>query len=352
MVRFTSGLKTGLARNILICFVLNAYLLGGNIQVILSPYYDSNVRESFQLPEPTYGLKISGRWSQERSSLRSSTRGTLVGQTYLDAIFREESKLVINGELDHRYNIYQRIYFLGQGSYFRKAFINPGYFYSWGEAGLFLQFIPKGPFTGSAGYRHRSVIISTGKINRFRREAIEVRGHYYLNTKLYLVGSLGALVIAHRDFKARGVKGDTLLTVLRAPQRDQGYYGSLHLRYQGNFIYGVQATAETVSSNSVIGNYHFLSLRLYLSGRWRQKIFYHLVLQQMDKSYRNSDLQDVIQYRDPEELMQNRSYARVEHTLRETVLGYVQVSVLRNETLLNLTYYNKTLFEVGIKLNL
>ncbi|MEE8335847.1 MAG: hypothetical protein V3S48_05375 [Candidatus Neomarinimicrobiota bacterium] len=331
--------------------MLSVHLLGGEIQVNISPYYDSNIRESFQLPESTYGLKLSGRLTREWISFQSSTAGTLIGQNYLDVIFPKESKLIIKGELNHNRKLYRRINFLGQGSYFRKNFFNSGYYYSWWETGLFLQ-LPKRSFIWSSGYRHRSTSISSAEKNRFRREAVEIRGQYYLKAKLYLVGSAGAIFIAHEDFKAREVLNDTLLTVLQIAQRDRGYYGSLHLRYQGNFIYGAQASVETVSSNSVIGNYHFLSLRLYLTGRWGQKTFYHLVLQQMDKSYRNSNLKDVIQYRDPEELMQNRSYARIEYNLEDNLLGYVQVSFLKNETLLNQTYYSKTLLEAGFKFNL
>lgn len=331
------------------CYALGAALIGEKKQLNVSPYYDSNVRESFNLPVPTYGLKLNGRWSKEFSSPRSSAYGTLVGQTYLDAIYPYESKLIINGDLDYRFSLSQRMHLLGQGNYFQKAFLNPSHFYRWGEAALFLQLTPNGPFSSSVGYRYRTSAISFAGVNRFRRESVEIQGRYHMNSHFYLDGSLGTAIVAQRDFKARGVEGDTVLIVLNTLQKDRALYGGLHLRYQGNMIYGAQVSLESVSSNSVIGNYRFIILRLYLSGRWNQKTFYHLVLQLMNKSYQISQLKDLIQYRDPEELNQNRSYARIEHSLKDNLLGYVQVSVLRNETLLNQTYYNKTLLEAGIK---
>ncbi len=334
---------------LLICGLSAIAAAEGNKQLSVSPYFDSNVRESFNRPAPTVGIKFGGRYQNNFSRKRSNTYGSLRGQTYLDARFLTESKFLLLADVDHRHTLSQKIQLLLQGDYFHKLYFDPTHFYRWWDGGVFLQVFPLNSFTGKVGYRYRRSAVSAGRVNRFQQQAFEFLGRYTLSSHLYLEGFGGTSSVVHRDFKALAVERDTTLTVLGITQQDHSRYGGIHLRYQGKRIYGAQVNLESVSSNSVIGNYHFISLRLYLSGQWRRNMYYHLVLQQMDKTYQNPEVQGVSGYRDPEELIQNRSYLRLERQFKPHLRQYVQVSILQNETLLNQQFYDKILVEAGLK---
>ncbi|MBC8346921.1 MAG: hypothetical protein ISR82_05530 [Candidatus Marinimicrobia bacterium] len=349
-IELLSKHKEHLSRRLLFLWSIVSLLTAqGNKQLSISPYYDSNVQESFNQPLSTSGLKIGGRYEKNFGRKQFNTFTRIQGQTYLDTRYFTESKFLLLADLDHYYRISRKTALRFQWNYFHKVYFDPTRFYRWGDGGLFVQYSPTDSFSGKAGFRYRRSAVSSGETNRFQQQAFEFLGRYTPSSHLYVEVFGGPTSVIHRDFKALAVVRDTVLTVLSKTQQDDGRHGGIHFRYQGKIIYGAHVNYESVTSNSVIGNYSILSLRLYLSGQWRQNTFYHIVIQQMDKAYKNESVQGVSGYRDPEELIQNRSYFRLEHQLKPDLRHYVQLSVLQNETLLNQQYYDKIILEAGLK---
>ena len=157
--------------------------------------------------------------------------------------------------------------------------------------------------------------------------------------------------IVHRDFNAVGVADDTSLTLLDYPQRDQGVQGHIHLRYRGPAIMGLQISYSNIQSNSSIGAYTSLGFQVYVSGRLRPSTYYHVVFRLLEKHYADPELGGESRYRDPEEQVQNLAHVRLEQVLGSSI-GYLQISLLQNETIFNQRYYNKAMVEIGLKYEL
>ncbi|MQY72050.1 MAG: hypothetical protein GH142_00045 [Dehalococcoidia bacterium] len=321
-------------------------------QLQFSTYYDSNVREALTDPDPTLGLTLRGRLNHEIHPRRLNIFGEVLTQANLDAISREESKLIVNAELDFRYTLSQALNVLGNLSHFQKSFYNHTGSYLWTECSTFLHFSPKSRYSGWLGYRYRKKTLETTDRYRFGEDNLEFRGRYSINPRIFLEGTLTGSNVVHKDFNAVGVVDDTSLVFLEYPQKDKGIEGLIHVRYQGKIIAGVQIGIGIVGSNSVIGEFSFASYNAYISGNIGSKTFYHLVFRRIDKHYQYPELEGESWYRDPEEPVQNRTHFRLEQMLRGGSIGYLQISLLGNETIFNQRYYDKTMVEVGIKYDL
>ena len=318
-------------------------------QLQFSSYYDSNVREALTVPDPTLGLTLRGRLSHEIRPPRLNIFGEILTQANLDALFQEESKLIINAELDFRYTLSQALNVLGNLSHFQKSFYNHTGSYLWTEYSTFLQYSPRSRYSGWLGYRHRKKTLETTDRYRFGEDNLEFRGRYRINPRIFLEGTLTGSNIVHTDFNAVGVVDDTSLVSLEYPQKDKGIEGLIHVRYRGKIIVGVQIGIGIVGSNSVIGEFNLVSYRAYISGKLGPSTFYHIVFRRIDKDYQYPELEGESRYRDPEEPTQNLGHFRLEKVLKGRSIGYIQISLLENETIFNQRYYDKTMVEIGIK---
>jgi len=318
-------------------------------QLQATTYYDSNVRETLTVPEPTLGFTLRGRLSHEIQPPRLNIFGTILTQANWDALFREESKLLVDGELDCRYALSPTLQILGRLNHFQKLLYNRTGSYRWTEYGAFLQFSPSSQYSGSLGYRHRKKTLQATDRYRFGEDNLEFRGKYHINPKVFLEGTVTRSSIVHTDFNAVGVVDDTSLVFLDYPQKDQGIAGLVHWRYRGKVIVGVQIGLGIVASNSVIGEFNFASYHAYISGQFGPATFYHIVIRRVDKEYQYPELEGESLYRDPEEPVKNLAHFRLEQVLGGGSIGYLQISLLENETVFNQRYYDKTMIEVGIK---
>lgn len=321
-------------------------------QLQFSTYYDSNVREALTDPDPTSGLTLRGRLSHEIHPRRLNIFGEVLTQANLDALFQEESKLIINAELDFRYAWSQALHVLGNLSHFQKSFYNHTGSYLWTEYSTFLQYSPRSRYSGWLGYRYRKKTLETTDRYQFGEDNLEFRGRYHINPRVFLEGTLTGSNIVHKDFNAIGVVDDTLLVFLGYPQKDEGIEGLIHVRYRGKIIAGVQIGIGAIGSNSVIGEFSLVSYHAYISGKLGPSTFYHFVFRRIDKEYQYPELESESRYRDPEEPTQNLGHFRLEQVLRGGSIGYLQISLLENETIFNQRYYDKTMVEVGIKCDL
>jgi len=123
------------------------------------------------------------------------------------------------------------------------------------------------------------------------------------------------------------------------------------IQYRGNIIAGMQGGWEHITSNSIIGAYNQSWFRGYLSGHLNPFTFYHLVFQVSRKNYRYPEYSVPRGYLDPEGPARNQLHLRLEHLFTEKSLAYLQISLLRNETIFVNRYYNKTLIELGVTRN-
>ena len=297
-------------------------------------------------------MKLKGSLAQDYTRDQWEIYGDLLGQTFLDAVFWDESKLVANLESGFRYGITPKMFLLGQLTHFEKIFYRQARSYRWTEYRNYLQLFSQNATTLWLGYSLRSTSFRTGETVRFSEDDFEIRGRYVFNSRLYMEGTAATGSVNYRNFLAWRVENDALPVLSDVNQTDESSRGSVHLRYRGKVIVGMQVGFERVTSNSVIGEYDLTSYRIYLSGRRGKSDFYHVVIQRMDKHYEYPALQGVSGFRDPEERIQNRTYVQWEHLLPSGAMGFVQISLLKNETILNQRYYNKFIMELGAKYSL
>lgn len=322
----------------------------GHIQ--LSPYADSNVQESLENPVTSAGLKLKGDFNYLLFTGRWSISGDVLGQTFLDPLYPAESKLVVKPRVQFLYPLTPRVHLIGEMSLFQKSFLLQTRSYHWRTYSTSLQVSPFDPLTLWVQYVARATAFITSESFRFHEKNLEIRTRYRVGRRVSLEGAISAGTMGHRDYNSWGLKNDTLLVPLQFHQKDESVRRLLHVRYQGKVIVGLEAGLETVTSNSVLGAFDLITYRAYLSGRWGESIFYHLVAHGVDKNYQNPGLKGTSGYRDPEERIQNRTYFQVERVMTSHRIIFLQVSLLKNETVLNRRYYDKTMVEAGVKLEL
>ncbi len=333
---------------LLVCFDQRVLSAAG-VQFHVSPYFDSNVQEALADPEPTFGLKLRGNLNRETSGPRWNLYGNVLSLTFLDAKYPSESKLVGHIESGFRYRLLSRLSFTGHLIYFQKAFYWQRRSYRWTEGNSYVQWSPIRRFTFWAGYAHKSTAFKFRETIRYYEDSFEIRVLRLFARRFSIEGEAAFGTVDYRDYTAWTVEDDSNLVSLHIDQEDEFVRGLVHIRYQGRVITGVQGGYESASSNSVVGEYDQIVFRIYISGRLGNSIFYHFVLQRVDKHYRYPELQGITGFRDPEERIQNRTHARLERELGTGVLGFFQMSFLENETILNQRYYDKTVLELGVK---
>ncbi len=326
----------------------NVKAVDGQLQ--LSSYLDSNVRETVSASDPTIGLVLRGRLGHSLHRPRSSIFGEFSGQTNLDPLFREETKLIVTGDLGASYALSEAVRIQGQLGHFSKSFYDRTGSYRWNDYRLQLEFSPEPRYSAWWIYLERNKTLELTNRYRFVERSWELRGRYQPGRRILIEGSVGKAAIVHRDIFAVRIPGDTASMPLLIPQEDTGWEGSFHLRYISKIIIGTRLGRANFRSNSVIGAYELSSYQVYLSGQVGESVYYHASFRRVKKDYSYpSTLGDSSPYRDPEEPDQDLAHFRLEKVMGDRLVGYFQVSRLRNETVLNQHYYAKTLLETGIK---
>lgn len=322
------------------------------MQLQFSTYHDSNVRELSTNPDATFGFAARGRLSDVVRLSRMSLRGEIIAHSQLDAIDLDENKVIFNGDLGLRYSLLNSVQVRGRFQHFLKSFMHTSGSYDWTTYSLALQYSHPSGYEVWLSYLRRYKILESVEQYRFNEDNLELNHRYHFTSRWMAEGNVLLTDLVHTDFDALEVIEDTVLTSMGIPQSDRGFGGLLHVRYRGNVIFGSRIGLRTVRSNSVIGDYNLRLYQVYLSGNLGQSIFYHIIYRLVDKDYRYPQLEGISWYRDPEEHDQNLTHLRIERLIRDTGIIYLQLSFLRNETILNHRYYNKTMLEIGFKYEL
>lgn len=318
----------------------------------VSTYFDSNVREALTNTDQSLGFKLRGNLSHQVVNRNWLLEGSILTQTYLDAISPAQSKLIVNSGLGLRYNLTPFIQVAGLLDHFQKSFYEAGFSYRWTDYHLLLlnQLAQKLSF--KTEWSQRNTSYATLDSIRFLEQTLTLKLGYRPGRQWLLEGMIQGRKTIFNNYPAQGILNDTALVQLDRSQRDVAQSVQLHGRYQGKFIVGAIIKYEAVISNSVIGGFNLFNGRAYLSCRLGTANMFHLIIQRVNKNYDREDVRGVAAYRDPEERIQNRTYLQLERKLQIGGIGYIQVSILSNETILNQRYYNKVLVETGIKLTL
>ncbi len=335
---------------LILCLVDTAW--GMEQQFTLGVYWDSNPIESISNPEGTFGIKLQQRMVLSGKQIGGWTiHAVLVGQGFLEPVLFLDSKLVANGVvnlhrellkdwiMNARLETFQKLYFGGFDHHSRSAV----------RASLGHQITPLSRLNiGLSGSRSHLNIAST--YTYYESQGFATFQHMLgpsLSSELSV--SLGQLDFV--DLPARELVEGLLIPRQDEDQRD--LYGRLlvSFKFQRKMIWGVSLSQEKVVSNSVIGDANIFLLKLYASQRLGQDLFIHLVLQGMDKHYDQQEVSSTNPYRDPEEIIQNQIHCQIEHVFASNKTLYFQYGYLKNETIFNRWFYEKHLFEAGLKLN-
>ncbi|MFQ6674510.1 MAG: hypothetical protein ACE5GH_06980 [Fidelibacterota bacterium] len=300
-------------------------------------------------PDRSVGVKLKSDVARDVSHGSWRFHGDLVGQTFLDFMFTDESKLIVNFSAEIRHALRPSVNVVAQLVHFWKTFYWQTRSYRWTQYTVFLEVFPSDRVAMRAGYLLRPTAFVSSEEFRFRENELEIGGSYRFNSRLSVEGSANSGFVRYRDNVAWGLDGDSGPVPLEQTQKDRFRRGSVHLRYRGRVIVGFQLGLESVTSNSVTGRFDLASIRAYFSGRWGKRNFYHLVLQRVNKDYKYPRVTGFAGYRDPEERIQNRTYLQLERILDKDVMGFIQISFMENETVLNQQYYDKTMVEAGVK---
>ncbi len=318
-------------------------------QLQLSSYFDSNVRETVSASDQTMGLILRGRLGHLIHRSKATFFGEFSGQTNLDPIYREETKLIVTGDLGTSYALTRAVRIQGQLGHFSKSFYDRTGSYRWNDYRLQLEWSPEPRYSAWWIYSQRNKTLQLTNHYRFRERSWEFRGRYQPGQRMLIEGAYGRAAIVHRDIFAVVASGDTTTLQSFVPQEDTGWEGFVHWRYISKVILGVRLDRASFKSNSVIGAYHLSGFQIYLSGQVGESVYYHASFRRVKKDYSYPTPGGSSPYRDPEEHDQDLAHFRLEKVTNEKLVGYLQLSRLRNETILNRRYYTKTLLETGIK---
>ena len=278
-----------------------------------------------------------------------SLRGEIFAHTFFDARDAYENKVIFSGDLGIRYSFSNTLQIQGQLQHFLKSFVHTTGSYEWTLYSTALQYTRRSGYTVRLSYLHRNKLLEGINQYRFVEENLELNNRIHFNTRWLLEGSLRLTDLLHADFDALDVVEDTSLASIGDPQKDRGFGGLVHLRYRGRVIAGCRIGFGTIRSNSVIGDYNRRMYQVYFSGNLGQSTYYHFIYRWVDKDYQYPQLEGISWYRDPEEHDQNLTHLRLERMITDNSILYAQISLLRNETILNHQYYSKTLIEIGME---
>jgi len=321
-------------------------------QLNLSTYFDSNPRENIENKEPTYGLKAKGLMRFEHTGQNSRFYGSILGQGFLEPALLLDSKVIMNGELGGYYKIAQGYRFYAGFKTFQKLYFDE------------LQRSGRTTLSGSIkrlksqkmqqefGLRRTALQIDYGTLFQYSDQNVflKLTNQTTAGFQSELTAQFGQL--NYNDYPARTLNGDSLVLSDTQNQQDFTRLVGIHVKHLGKMIWGVAVNLEDINSNSNIAESKVWSGKLYISGRLSEQLFFHVVLNGMQKYYEQPDILQATPYRDPEENIQNQLHIQLERVIQPSRVLYIQYSYIKNETIFNHWYYHKNLIEAGVKLTL
>jgi hypothetical protein len=321
-------------------------------QWTLGTYWDTNPVESISNPEPTLGIKLQERIGFEGQVEKWSVFGHVVGQGFLEPGLLSDSKIVGNGVVDLQRRLNHAWLMNARLEMFQKLYFSEFHRNSRSTASVYLQQQTptknqlKLGFSGS-----RSQLKIASNYTYFEGQGFaslqKSLGSSWTSEMTLTMGQLSFV-----DQPARDLIDGILVADESEDQRDMYGRLTLHLKFQRQMILGLLMSHESISSNSVLGNASILLVKLYVSQRVGKNNYIHLVLQGMDKNYRETAANTSNPFRDPEEIIQNQVHCQYERVFFTGKSFYFQYSYLKNETIFNQWFYEKHLFEAGFKLDL
>lgn len=321
-------------------------------QFNLSTYYDSNPRENIENKQPVFGLKTKALVRFEKDNQTGRIYGSALGQGFFEPTLFWDSKVVLNAELGGYYNLLTGYRLYASLKTFEKLYFD--------------DFQRSGRQTMSASIKHQKSLemqeeiglrrstsrIDYGTLFKYADQRVFFNLTRQLSPDFLAELSTQRGRIDYEDYPARIIINDTLILNDTQDQQDITWFLGLHVKHLGRMIWGAALNFEDISSNSDIAESQIWSGKIYVSRRIWERVFFHVVLQGMKKSYGQKDIFEATPYRDPEENIQNQLHIQLERVLNPSRVLYIQYSTIKNETVFNHWFYTKNLVEAGVKLTL
>ncbi len=343
-------------RNQLLAFILlgliSGHASGHEQQLTLSTYFDSNPRENIEDKDPTVGVKAKGLLRFDRNNQYGRLYGSILGQGFLEPALFLDSKLVMNGEVGGDVEVTPGYRFYGYLKTFQKLYFDDlqrsGYY----SLSVSLRRSRSPGMRQELGLRKTNHSLDYGTLFKYTSQSAT----FSLTRQFGPVFQAGFRAqigqIDYADYPARSLSGDSLVLSDSKNQRDRTRLLGLQVKHLGIMIWGITVNLEDISSNSALEEAQVWSGKLFLSGRFSNDVFFHVVLNGMKKVYAHTDVFEATPYRDPEENIQNQLHVQLERVMTPATVIYLQYSYIKNETIFNHWFYDKNLLEAGLKLTL
>lgn len=339
----------------LIIFCLRSFSAENQIvekQLTLSSFIDSNPRENIDDTQSVFGLKARGLIRFDETQEHSRLYGSLLGQGFYEPGLFLDSKLIMNAELGGQYVLASAWRLDASVKSFQKLYFEDIQRSGRTTLDMAVQHSNVSGLKQRVGISQAASHIQSTTLFKYTDRQGYLSLSQGFTPRLSGEISFQLSQVDYHNYAARELEDDSLFYNNSEDQKDQSWLMGLHVRYTGKFICGASLSYEDVSSNSSLDEARILAAKLYLSGRLSQKIFIHVVLQGMNKYYEHTLSTEVNHYRDPEENIQNQLHLQLERVFSPKRLLYVQYSYIKNETVFNHWFYNKSLIETGIKFTL
>ncbi len=337
-----------------------------DLQLHISPYYDSNIEESLATTTGGYGFRVRAKTDSRFTFRQVQIQSGFIAQGYLETRNYAESKVIFVPRVFAAYSLSDKLRIFSESEGLYKRFpdkstqvrimgsesqeIGKRYRY-WVQAEAGLQAELTSKFYSVLSVQYRPTRVKNIGEYRFHTVHSRFQTRYYLSPDVNVSGGIGYIHIQHHDFMARKLNEQNVLIRSNTPQQDYGVSVTTQIQYRTGIIAGMRLTGESIRSNSVIGKYHQIKVEPYLSGSIGPNFFYHGAFEFSYKKYEHGEYQIIAGYRDPEGPAQNRIHIKLERFLTDDMIGFAQLNIYRNESIIIGRYYDKTIAEMGIELS-
>ncbi len=336
--------------------VLVSLIFGGlqasEKQFNCSSYFDSNPTEKISQANAAIGFKAKGSLAFKATRTGYSYFGSLLGQGFLEPVSVDRSKLIVNAKAGVRTRFMPGLTITTLVETFQKNYVFNAWHSGRSELKLLLDLDHKKPLKQEIKLSIGRAQIDFGIPLEYVDRQVSLNLNQFMTPRLFAEVTITAGLVDYQDYPAKTFDQDVLIYTEDTNQRDHFWQTYLHLQYSGRFICGASLSYEDIGSNSVVSEATVLIIRLYSSGRVGNRMFWHLVLQGMNKNYAYPEIFSQNPYRDPEENVQNQIHLLLERIIKPDVMLFAQYGYLKNETIFDRWYYEKTTLEVGLKLSL
>lgn len=325
---------------------------GAEKQLNISTFYDSNPRENIKDIEGTTGLKVKGLIRFNKDSQQGQLYGSVLGQGFLEPALFLDSKFILNADVGGHYKLVPGWRALARLKTFQKIYLEDFQQYSRITMSGSLKRMKYRSNQQEFGLRRSHTQIYSHVLFAYTNEQAYLKLSQLLPLDLQADLNCQIGLVKYEDFPAKLLLNDSLIVSDTDNQKDLSWGLGLHVKQFGKMIWGASLSYENVSSNSVLEVSQIWSAKLYTSGRISDRMFFHVVLQGMNKAYNNTNFNEANPYRDPEENIQNQFHLQLERVFNSSRVAYMQYSYIKNETVFNHWFYTKSLLEAGIKITL